>query len=158
MLYKAYLNGNSLNTKPGWRWLNEWWHSINYTFHLKARHTPSVIIRRGEYKFVLTHRSLKKIAVILHTTISNAFSRKKLLILLHFVSNRAIDNRTEAIRMMARQWTDMSTHNVHQRNLVYFRMYIYIYISLKQHGHFATNGFVFPLIRQMLQNTKKNQL
>ena len=30
---------------------------------------------------------------------------------------------------------------------------IYIYIdkmSLKQHGHFATNGFVFPLFRQML--------
>ena len=25
----------------------------------------------------------------------------------------------------------------------------------KQHGHFATNGFVFPLVRQMLQNTVK---
>ena len=29
-------------------------------------------------------------------------------------------------------------------------------MSLKQHGHFATNGFVFPLLRQMLQNTEKS--
>ena len=29
---------------------------------------------------------------------------------------------------------------------------------LKQHGHFATNGFVFPLFRQMLQNTEKSTL
>ena len=31
-------------------------------------------------------------------------------------------------------------------------------MSLKQHGHFATNGFVFPLFRQMLQNTEKSTL
>ena len=31
-------------------------------------------------------------------------------------------------------------------------------MSLKQHGHFATNGFVFPLFRQMLQNTEKTTL
>ena len=31
-------------------------------------------------------------------------------------------------------------------------------MSLKQHGHFATNGFMFPLFRQMLQNTEKNNL
>ena len=31
-------------------------------------------------------------------------------------------------------------------------IYIYMKMSLKQHGHFATNGFVFPLIRQMLIN------
>ena len=31
-------------------------------------------------------------------------------------------------------------------------------ISLKQHGHFGTNGFVFPLLRQMLQNTEKSTL
>ena len=40
-------------------------------------------------------------------------------------------------------------------------IYIYIYIdkmSLKQHGHFATNGIVFPLFRQMLQNTEKSTL
>ena len=68
---------------------------------------------------------------------------------------------------------------------IYIHIYIYIYIvhmwqkssvffhesaqrnvaghlidkmSLKQHGHFATNGFVFPLIRQMLQNTQKSIL
>ena len=29
------------------------------------------------------------------------------------------------------------------------------HICIKYHGHFATNGFVFPLIRQMLQNTEK---
>ena len=29
-------------------------------------------------------------------------------------------------------------------------------MSLKQRGHFATNGLVFPLIRQMLQNTEKS--
>ena len=27
-------------------------------------------------------------------------------------------------------------------------------MSLKQHGHFATNGFMFPLFRQMLQSVK----
>ena len=31
-------------------------------------------------------------------------------------------------------------------------------MSLKQHGHFATNGFMFPLFRQMLQNTEKTTL
>ena len=31
-------------------------------------------------------------------------------------------------------------------------------MSLKQHGHFATNGFMFPLFRQMLQNTEKPTL
>ena len=31
-------------------------------------------------------------------------------------------------------------------------------MSLKQHGHFATNGFVFPLFRQMLQNKEKSTL
>ena len=31
-------------------------------------------------------------------------------------------------------------------------------MSLKQHGHFATNGFVFPVIRQILQNTEKSTL
>ena len=68
---------------------------------------------------------------------------------------------------------------------IYIHIYIYIYIvhmwqkssvffhesaqrnvaghlidkmSLKQHGHFATNGFVFPFIRQMLQNTQKSIL
>ena len=37
----------------------------------------------------------------------------------------------------------------------FLNIYIYIYISLKQHCHFATNGFVFSLIRQMLQNRVK---
>ena len=37
-------------------------------------------------------------------------------------------------------------------------IYIYINMSLKQHGHFATNCFVFPLIRQMLQNMEKSTL
>ena len=36
------------------------------------------------------------------------------------------------------------------------KIYIYMKMSLKQHGHFATNGFVFPLFKQMLQNTEKN--
>ena len=31
-------------------------------------------------------------------------------------------------------------------------------MSLKEHGHIATNGFVFPLFRQMLQNTEKSTL
>ena len=29
-------------------------------------------------------------------------------------------------------------------------------MSLKQHSHFATLGFVFPLFRQMLQGKEKN--
>ena len=37
-------------------------------------------------------------------------------------------------------------------------IYIYMKMSLKQHGHFATNGFMFPLFRQMLQNTEKSTL
>ena len=31
-------------------------------------------------------------------------------------------------------------------------------MSLKQHGHFITNGVVFPLNRQMLQTTEKSTL
>ena len=38
-------------------------------------------------------------------------------------------------------------------------IYIYIYeMSSKQNGHFATLGFVFPLFRQMLQDTEKSTL
>ena len=37
-------------------------------------------------------------------------------------------------------------------------VYIYVKMSLKQRGHFPTNGFAFPLIRQMLQNTEKSTL
>ena len=38
------------------------------------------------------------------------------------------------------------------------RAYIYMKMSLLQHGHVVTNGFVFPLFRQMLQNTEKSTL
>ena len=31
-------------------------------------------------------------------------------------------------------------------------------MSSKHHGQFATLGFVFPLLRQMLQNTEKSKL
>ena len=31
-------------------------------------------------------------------------------------------------------------------------------MSSKQHGHFTTNDYVFPLFRQMLQNTEKSAL
>ena len=44
---------------------------------------------------------------------------------------------------------------------VHYVYYVYIYIFenvFKQHGHFAIMCFVFPLFRQMLQNTDKNHL
>ena len=73
----------------------------------------------------------------------------------------------------------MLWHRPHRSPAEVIYMYIYIYIvymwqmssvfshesvqrndagHLIEHGHFATNGFVFPLFRQMIQNTEKSTL
>ena len=44
------------------------------------------------------------------------------------------------------------------QNIKFKPAYTYMKMSLKQHGHFATNGFVFPLLSEMLQNTVKKNI
>ena len=72
------------------------------------------------------------------------------------------DNGLSPGRHQAIVWTNVGIYliqgntSAHGQWIIY--MYLYIYIdremkmSLKQHGHFATNGFVFPFFRQMLIN------
>ena len=50
------------------------------------------------------------------------------------------------------QMSSVFPHESAQRNDAGIK---FMKISLKQHGHFATNGFVFSLVRQMLQNPVK---
>ena len=47
------------------------------------------------------------------------------------------------------QKSSVFSHESAQRNVA---GHLIDKMSLKQHGYFATNGFVFPLIRQMLMN------
>ena len=58
---------------------------------------------------------------------------------------KLLSNRKNVMRLHAK------------RSATFYHIYIErgIKMSLKQIGHFATNGFVSPLVRQMLQNTVK---